>query len=137
MRPAWCTRKVPGQPGLHGETLSQKQIKSKQTNKQEFRTGSTKILALRRQRQVDLRATQLDSFSRSKTQTKSTDVHCLESQQSTASPKRKKYGEGGYAGQTHIDYFQGCRIKAFGLLFHLLFNCFVNLLSDKWNSHGI
>jgi hypothetical protein len=31
-RPAWSTKWVPGQPGLHRETLSQNQ-KNKQTNK--------------------------------------------------------------------------------------------------------
>jgi hypothetical protein len=30
-RPAWSTKRVPGQPGLHRETLSQK--KTKETNK--------------------------------------------------------------------------------------------------------
>lgn len=29
LRPAWCTKRVPGQPGLHGENLS----RNKQTNK--------------------------------------------------------------------------------------------------------
>jgi hypothetical protein len=37
-RPAWSTKRVPGQPGLYRETLSQKtktktKTKSKQTNK--------------------------------------------------------------------------------------------------------
>jgi hypothetical protein len=33
-RPAWSTKCVPGQPGLHRETLSQKNKTNKQTNKQ-------------------------------------------------------------------------------------------------------
>jgi hypothetical protein len=36
-RPAWSTKWVPGQPGLHRETLSQK-TKQKKTNKQTKRT---------------------------------------------------------------------------------------------------
>jgi hypothetical protein len=32
--PAWSTQRVPGQPGLHRETLSQKQNKTKQKTKQ-------------------------------------------------------------------------------------------------------
>jgi len=32
-RPAWSTKWVPGQPGLHRETLSQKKKKKKKTNK--------------------------------------------------------------------------------------------------------
>jgi hypothetical protein len=36
-RPPWSTKCVPGQPGLHRETLSQKQ-KQKQTNKQKTKT---------------------------------------------------------------------------------------------------
>ena len=38
-RPAWFTEWVPGQPGLHGETLSRK-TKNKQTNKQNKITKS-------------------------------------------------------------------------------------------------
>jgi hypothetical protein len=34
LRPAWSTEWVPGQPGLHRETLSRKTNKQKQTNKQ-------------------------------------------------------------------------------------------------------
>ena len=35
-RPAWSTEKVPGQPGLHSETLSQKEKnKTKQKQKQD------------------------------------------------------------------------------------------------------
>jgi hypothetical protein len=33
-RPAWSTEWVPGQPGLHRETLSRKKKTKKQTNKQ-------------------------------------------------------------------------------------------------------
>lgn len=44
---------------------------------------------------------------------------------------------GGRKGETHIDYFQRCRIKAFGLLAHFFFHFFVNLLPDKWNTHGV
>ena len=33
LRPAWSTKNVPGQPGLHRETLSQN--KTKQNNKKE------------------------------------------------------------------------------------------------------
>jgi hypothetical protein len=32
-RPAWSTEGVPGEPGLHKETLSQKQNKTKQNKK--------------------------------------------------------------------------------------------------------
>jgi len=34
LRPAWSTRWVPGQPGLHTEIMSEKQNKTKQPNKQ-------------------------------------------------------------------------------------------------------
>jgi hypothetical protein len=34
LRPAWSTEWVPGQPGLHRETLSRKTKTNKQTNKQ-------------------------------------------------------------------------------------------------------
>jgi hypothetical protein len=33
-RPAWSTKRVPGQPGLHRETLSQNKNKNKNKNKQ-------------------------------------------------------------------------------------------------------
>jgi hypothetical protein len=36
LRPAWFTERVPGQPGLHRETMSG----NKQTNKQTTTTGS-------------------------------------------------------------------------------------------------
>jgi hypothetical protein len=44
LRPAWSIKWVPGQSGLHRESLPQKQNKTKQTNKQTNRkTNQTKI----------------------------------------------------------------------------------------------
>jgi hypothetical protein len=36
-RPAWSTEQVPGQPGLHRETLSRKTKKKKKKKKKSFR----------------------------------------------------------------------------------------------------
>jgi hypothetical protein len=35
-RPAWPTKKVPGQPGLHNETLPQKKVNKTQVGKNSF-----------------------------------------------------------------------------------------------------
>jgi hypothetical protein len=41
-RPAWSTESVPGQPGLHRETLSQKQNKTKQNKTRQDKTRQNK-----------------------------------------------------------------------------------------------
>jgi hypothetical protein len=40
-RPAWSTEWVPGQPGLHRETLSQKKEKKRKENKKQNHTNCT------------------------------------------------------------------------------------------------
>ena len=56
---------------------------------------------------------------------------------STALDRGKKHEMLEDGVKTHINYFQGCRIKAFGLLSYFFFHLFVNLLPDKWNTQGV
>jgi hypothetical protein len=43
-RPAWFTERVPGQPGLHRETLSLKQNKTKQNKTKQNKTKQNKTI---------------------------------------------------------------------------------------------